>query len=149
MILSLLLLLGVWKKIGNWKHGCDADIICTMSSHFWSNFIIEQSKTLLLSTRSVYAQIDRSPQFRVIFDPKTTEGLIKGGLCNLISGKCTSVTTGAAVKALVGTLLAGVVTEMTLPPHGIAPSLTADAATSLIKKPAGGSQYKYIKSTCT
>lgn len=52
--------------------------------------------------------------------------------------KCTFVTAGAVVRAFVSTLLAGVVTEMALPPHGIAPLLTADVAASIIKQPAGG-----------
>lgn len=52
-------------------------------------------------------------------------------------GECTSVTAGAVVRSLVGTLLAGVVTEMALPPHRVTPLLTADFAASVIKEPAG------------
>ena len=48
-------------------------------------------------------------------------------------GEFTSVTAGAAVRSLVGTFLAGVVTEMALPPHRISALLTADFAASVIK----------------
>lgn len=54
--------------------------------------------------------------------------------------KCTSGTAGAAVRPLIGTLLAGVVTEVALPPHGVTPRLAADVTASLIKEPGCGSQ---------
>lgn len=50
---------------------------------------------------------------------------------------CTSVTAAAVVGPLVGALLAGVVTEVALPPHGVAPLLTMDGAASIIKNPVG------------
>lgn len=59
-------------------------------------------------------------------------------LKTLNAGTCTSVTAGAVVGPLVGALLAGVVTEVALPPHGVAPLLTVDVAASIIKNPVGG-----------
>lgn len=49
----------------------------------------------------------------------------------------TSVTAGAFVRAFVSTLLAGVVTDKTLAPHGITPLLAVDIAASIIKQPVG------------
>lgn len=49
--------------------------------------------------------------------------------------KLISVTAGAVVRSLISALVAGVVTEMTLPPHGITPRLAADDAAPIIKEP--------------
>lgn len=62
---------------------------------------------------------------------------IYGFVVSLNAGTCTSVTAGAVVGPLVVALLAGVVTEVALPPHGVAPLLTVDVAASIIKNPAG------------
>lgn len=56
---------------------------------------------------------------------------------NLKPSFSTSVTAGAVVRPLISTLLAGVVTEMALPPCGITPLLTVEVTESIIKEPAG------------
>lgn len=49
----------------------------------------------------------------------------------------TSVAAGAVVWTLVCALVAGVVTEVTLSPHGVTALLTADAADAIVIEPAG------------
>lgn len=53
-------------------------------------------------------------------------------------GECTCVTAGAVVRSPISTLVAGVVTAMALPLHGVAPGLAADDTASIINEPAGG-----------
>lgn len=49
--------------------------------------------------------------------------------------ECTSVTAGAVVWSLIDTLVAGVVTEVALPPHGVAARLAANVAAAFVKEP--------------
>lgn len=51
--------------------------------------------------------------------------------------KFTSVTAGAFVRAFVGALLAGVVTQVALPVHGVTALLTVAVAAPIVKEPAG------------